>query len=132
MTVVAIHSRRAARLWFRLFPFIAVAVVLALAATGIYTGISRYYRGKYAGFHYDAARRVAINALVVKYGRDTAAGFRFADPPVVNTHSRSIFIDGQIRVFHLYGRQGTRYCISVWGPGYYWTGSQRKRYQHWR
>lgn len=126
MSAVALHGRRvAAVLWdgvLFIWPLVMIVGGVALATFFVIVVSLRWHHGIYAGFHYDGARNVAVRSLIVKYGRDEAAQFRFADPPVVNTHSSSLFVDGQIRVFHLYGPRGSRYCVSVWDPGRYWTG----------
>lgn len=122
MTTVALYGRRAIGEIISWWPIILGVIALASFGYLAYNGIDRYYRGIYAGFHYEDARGVAIRSLVVQYGRDVAADLRFAVPPVVNSHSRNLFIDGQIRIFHLRGPRGTKYCVSVWNPGSYWTG----------
>lgn len=129
MNAVAHQGRRviggAVDLFVTLLPFFIIAAVLAVGSWQVAEAFGRWERGIYAGFHYVDAKKVAINALVVQYGRDNASRLRLADPPVVNTHSRSLLVDGQIRVFHLIGPRGTRYCVSVWNPRYNWSAANK-------
>lgn len=125
MSAIALQGRRALSLALDIWPIIVVLAAIAIGAFTVVTEVSSYYRGKYAGMHYGTAKSVAINALIVKYGRSTAGTMHFAVPPVVNTHSRSLFRDGQVRVFHVVGQAGARYCITVWNPRENFSGNNR-------
>jgi hypothetical protein len=114
-----------------------IAVIVSVAATagggafGIYSAGSAYRDGIYASMHFNDAQNAAISVMAKSYGRDVLAGMRFANPNVVNTHLQvfkqpwtktdnvqDLADNGQVRVFHILGRRGVKYCTGVWDSGF--------------
>lgn len=124
MATAAIGSSGRRALWLAI-PYLVLLAVLAGGVFAIVNGIERYHKGIYAGFHYVDAKRTAINAMIVTYGYDFVNKSTFAHPPVVNTHQYGLLNSGQVRIFHIYGPRGTRYCVSVWNPGDNWTDNNK-------
>lgn len=126
MSSVALKRRLLIRGIMDFAPLIAIVVALVGIGWGTWHTISAWHRGIYAGFHYGDAKGVVVRSLVADYGKDFAAKMHFANPPVVNTHGKAnIFGKKQLRVFHVIGPAGTKYCITVSDPGYYWTGDKQ-------
>lgn len=109
----------------RQFVAVVIAVIAAVAAA-ITWGISIHMRGDYASMDYSAGVNAAEHVYADTYGLSALAGAHFDTPPVVNSHLDRIkqrptvtntvlgADSGQVRVYHLIGARGVRYCIGVW------------------
>lgn len=76
-------------------------------------------RGDYAGIHYGDARTQAIQVMAIRYGGKLATQMRLGVPDVVNTHLKNSALigDDQVRIFHLIGPRGIKYCVPIWSDG---------------
>lgn len=109
---------------------IVTAVVVVAAAITI--PIVLHENGIYAGFAYGDGVNAVEHIIADKYGLEQLNRMRLAKPPVVKTHlneitqkttkSNSFLGSGQVRVYHLIGYTGVRWCVGIW-DWYYHSGS---------
>ena len=100
-------------------------ISLGTLAAGIWSivwGIENWQHGIYAGFHYGGAKQYVAEVMAENQGWAFVQQLKLDKPDVINTHSRGLLQGGQqIRVFHLIGPRGVRWCVSVWDGGYRWN-----------
>lgn len=85
-----------------------------------------WHRGIYAGFHYKDAKQYVREVTSWNLGYDFSRKLRMGVPDVKNTHAVGTLFGGsgskrQIRVFHLLGPRGVRWCVSVWDGARNWN-----------
>lgn len=112
-------------------PLATILVIVGIAA-GITVPIVLHQKGIYGGYSYGDGVSAVEHVLADKYGLEQLNRMRLANPPVVKTHlnlitqkttkSNSFLGSGQVRVYHLIGRAGVRWCVGIWDD-YFHSGS---------
>lgn len=115
----AIFSERAKDV---LFGFAILGVVAGIACAIVFPVIT-WQRGIYAGFHYNDAQSYVQDVMARNEGLAYSKEFRLATPNVINTHTTPYLYgtSGQVRIFHLIGPRGVKWCVAVWDGGYSWN-----------